>query len=526
MERKQMTDLSMVPQGADPITVLLRQILAGQMNPPANTVNAAATGGVKVAPIQQAPAVPASAAINAAPQLTRPVIGQGPAIAAHATAPQTTASATPIVPHPAVIAANQNTPPPLSSDVASLISLPPEYQSILNAEDKTGGQLRDQIMAESQERQKIYQRMEDLKPPVIPALNGTTTPPPGLPEVQPIKAFSNWGVALALLGSLLTRRPLTAALKVGASAMNAYNSGQWRDYQVRHQIWKDAVDTAMRQNQLEIDKYNMAWNQHVGDMDTLTRELEGIAQQNKDEVMLYNLKMGMYDKAFELLQHREDMQQRAALQREMAGIRAGAPGKSLGAQLLEDFRAEYQAAHGHPPSAEEEGAFLKANLPMGGSASANAAAAATGDMFDTADMLLSRLDSEVAQHPSSVGAVGKVVGPVQALSAWFSGNPVAQQQFEGDVELLKTTVSKLMKSRNLTQLDNERYADIVRGLGLYDNPATVRDSYRKLKAFLNDLRGRGHRYGSPQEVKNAVANGEITGDEGVSILVNDFGFAP
>jgi hypothetical protein len=108
-----------------------------------------------------------------------------------------------------------------------------------------------------------YQAGIGTKPPAAQELQLRQYNAPYAPQDQysdPIKAFQNPMVLLAGLSSLLTRRPLETAFKVGAEAMKGYHQGETDVFKQNHQQFEDNLKAAMDQNRVELAKYNEAWN--------------------------------------------------------------------------------------------------------------------------------------------------------------------------------------------------------------------------------------------------------------------------
>lgn len=95
--------------------------------------------------------------------------------------------------------------------------------------------------------------------------------PPQFQETSPFEAFGSLGVVLAGLGSLFSRRPMTAALKASAQAINAIHAGDIEQYKFAYQSWKDQTTIAMEQANMEngiiktiLDDDSKSWDQRLG----------------------------------------------------------------------------------------------------------------------------------------------------------------------------------------------------------------------------------------------------------------------
>jgi len=83
----------------------------------------------------------------------------------------------------------------------------------------------------------------------------TLTPPPQQAPSNPLRAFGSAASLFAILGSLVSRAPVTAALNASASAMNAIHQKNLEDYQIHYNNWKQSTDFALQQAQLQQQAY-------------------------------------------------------------------------------------------------------------------------------------------------------------------------------------------------------------------------------------------------------------------------------
>jgi hypothetical protein len=65
---------------------------------------------------------------------------------------------------------------------------------------------------------------------------------PKAPVMDGVKHLSGLATIVGVLGGLLTRQPMLASLNAGAAAIEAYNSGDLRNYQLAHDNWKNQTD--------------------------------------------------------------------------------------------------------------------------------------------------------------------------------------------------------------------------------------------------------------------------------------------
>ena len=65
-------------------------------------------------------------------------------------------------------------------------------------------------------------------------------------KTDPMQTFGSFGMMLATLGSLMTRRPITSALNAGAEVMKAQNKGDLAAYNDAMEKWKVHADNAWK----------------------------------------------------------------------------------------------------------------------------------------------------------------------------------------------------------------------------------------------------------------------------------------
>jgi hypothetical protein len=108
---------------------------------------------------------------------------------------------------------------------------------------------------------------------------------PDIKEQDPMKAMGSVGSLIAILGSLRTRAPATAALNSAAAAMKAYHQGDMEGYQLERQKWQDQMEKALRNNQEEMQQYMAVLQKNNFDMHKAQAELSTLSAQFQDNNM-------------------------------------------------------------------------------------------------------------------------------------------------------------------------------------------------------------------------------------------------
>lgn len=123
--------------------------------------------------------------------------------------------------------------------------------------------------------------IDNLKPPAPIKL-----PPPPQPQTTDFMgAFGSAAMALAGLGSLMTRQPLINALNAGAAVMNAYHQNDMREAQLQFQQWQTAVRNAETMQRFEQQAYTAALAKARLQPEVARAELTTLAASFKDNVV-------------------------------------------------------------------------------------------------------------------------------------------------------------------------------------------------------------------------------------------------
>ena len=154
---------------------------------------------------------------------------------------------------------------PVGTTAAQLGLIDQQYARLnaLRGPAPNGGQYtreEQRLYGLAQEDLKRAQEERDRTPrpeaPQMPELRPFGEKPP---EADPLKAFGSWAVALGILGGALTRTPLTTALNAAGGAMEAIRKNDLDMYEKRRQEWKDATDLAVKNADLQMKAYDVAF---------------------------------------------------------------------------------------------------------------------------------------------------------------------------------------------------------------------------------------------------------------------------
>lgn len=77
-------------------------------------------------------------------------------------------------------------------------------------------------------------------------------------QQDPFSAFGSFAGTLAMIGSLMTKTPLTTALRASAAGMNAIKQKNTDEFDKAFEVWKVNSDAALKQANFELEKYGVA----------------------------------------------------------------------------------------------------------------------------------------------------------------------------------------------------------------------------------------------------------------------------
>lgn len=144
------------------------------------------------------------------------------------------------------------------------------------ANNASAGQIKKGIG----ERNKLLSGMKPA--PKAPELDTKLPDAPQEDFRDPTQAFSSLAPVLAVFGSLLTRRPMTTAMKSAAAAMKGFHAGDKELVEREREKWLDNTEKALKQNKLELEQYQAARDEHSDDMTAMTAKMSAIAANNQD----------------------------------------------------------------------------------------------------------------------------------------------------------------------------------------------------------------------------------------------------
>ena len=134
---------------------------------------------------------------------------------------------------------------PIQKPIQPVVSRPIQKAGLVSIDASQRAQ--GQILQGISEQEKQIPRL-----PQYPA----TQPAPTYAAAEPLQAFGSFASALAVFGSLLTRRPLISALNASAGAMNAIKQNDMITYKQKYEQWQQSVAQAQQQYKNEQQQYD------------------------------------------------------------------------------------------------------------------------------------------------------------------------------------------------------------------------------------------------------------------------------
>jgi|SRR5580658_180391 hypothetical protein len=181
-----------------------------------------------------------------------------------------------------------------------------DVEAALANQNKVAEETTAKLKASQAQHEQMAQQRTAI--PGAPKLQNVPQPPPKFEYQDTMQVFQSPAVLLAALGSVFTRAPLTAAMKAGAAAMEGFHNGQKEVADLHLEQWKAATDYAIKQNQVEMQRYNAIMeNSRLSIADKQAR-MQAIAAANQDQMMIAATSSGNVQRTFEIMHAREQAQ--------------------------------------------------------------------------------------------------------------------------------------------------------------------------------------------------------------------------
>jgi len=166
----------------------------------------------------------------------------------------------------------------------------------------------------SERSQAILKEMADERAtaPTGPALREIPTRPKAKPPSDPLKVFGEVVPMMAIFGSAFTRGGAMAAMKTATAAMTAVKNRDAEEAKATRDMWLDQVRELQAQNQIESDRYKAIIDNRRLTMSERMAELQAIAAETKNPMLMAQLDGGNYDNALKLIDAYDSYDKRLA----------------------------------------------------------------------------------------------------------------------------------------------------------------------------------------------------------------------
>lgn len=159
----------------------------------------------------------------------------------------------------------------------------------------------ERLRADEETAQRVRQRNEEAmrlarQPTLQPALpQYRNVPDPERTALRSgFEAFKSPAIFLALMGSLAARKPMLGAMQAATGVLEGFHTGDKERVERERQIWKDQTEAAVKQNDIELSKYNAVLSNSKLTAADKIAQINALASASRDEISLAQLRDGGY----------------------------------------------------------------------------------------------------------------------------------------------------------------------------------------------------------------------------------------
>lgn len=349
-----------------------------------------------------------------------------------------------------------------------------------------------------------------------------------VPDAQykdPMQALGSMGTILAIFGSLKTRAPLTSALNSAAAAMQGFHKGDQEAVKLEREKWHDGMEKALKQNDIEMQKYTNALTAAKFDIAKARPEFEAIAAENEHNTMLVAAQHQDYAQMFKLYDGGVKIQQKLVdtyvkdqeFRLRQADIRARAA----------------ESAQAHRDSAAATAQYRKESLQlqrdkMEEKAGKDAAKVVeAGKPTERAIEIIGEMKGILETNSGVTGIAGMAKRPLESVLSVLGGPEAGPaHQYESLARelqnVLRQTSEFHYKGRTLSKEVADRDV-MVRGLKFGDTGSI---SFDQLTHLENMLTGQGASFQSPDGRTSTGAVTATNPKTGEKLLFKDGQWQP
>lgn len=153
-------------------------------------------------------------------------------------------------------------------------------------------------------------------------------------------------VPIIAIGSMMMKNHARGAMVAMTGFMQGYAGGRKQKMDEARQQYKDSLEAAMEQNRVEIQKYQSAMEGYHLSMSERMNEMQIIAAETRNDVMMEHIKRGEISDAIRLLEHQE--KQGREMEKHGAAVL-----KSMD-QIRKGLETEYNLSHPKDPAGKRD----------------------------------------------------------------------------------------------------------------------------------------------------------------------------
>ena len=153
-------------------------------------------------------------------------------------------------------------------------------------------------------RQRRAMMDKQIPTPEMPYLFNVQPPPPQN-FADPMKAFASPLVFLTLLSSAFSRGRGRAAMDAMTAAINDYHKGDEQALTLQLNNWKNSTDAVIKQNGIEMSRYNAAWRETEHDVGERQARISALAAETGDQQILAAVRSGNFQALHKMLDDRK-----------------------------------------------------------------------------------------------------------------------------------------------------------------------------------------------------------------------------
>lgn len=346
-------------------------------------------------------------------------------------------------------------------------------------------------------------------------------PPQPTPQYRsPMEAFGSTAGLLAVLGGLITRRPIVASLNAAADVMQAYRAQDDQAARDAFNTWKVQTENAFKMASFEQQSYRIAIEKHHGDEQSAVAELNALGHAMENQLMakvntIAEAQKLMMEQARLASQLRKDAReaevfkehydlwerlkqtpefqkssvpQQIEMYKETFGKAGEESVSQLEAKTIREKAAQIKSEH--PGMSDADATIQATGIVRSYMGTSGAKTADAGKRLDDLINEGTELAEFVKAHPNVVGTRGKIVGGIQTLRGVYDPTGPAgssRQEFVTRMTAFQERVSReLTGTKYMSKQRAEEMERAMPGMGTFES---AQQSLKGINQIVELLRG-------------------------------------